>query len=86
MVSNTKTKTRDTEFRLLQILYMLPLFVLLLFIVFIIFLIRQYQTDNQYDDGESRTYTIIVHLLSPKSLKNDVITTPVSTYLETSIK
>ena len=58
MVSNTKTKTRDTEFRLLQILYMLPLFVLLLFIVFIIFLIRQYQTDNQYDDGESRTYTI----------------------------
>ena len=28
----------------------------------------------------------IVHLLSPKSLKNDVITTPVSTYLETWIK
>ena len=28
----------------------------------------------------------IVNLLSPKSLKNDVITTPVNTYLDTSIK
>ena len=62
MVSNTKTKTRDTEYRLLQILYMLPLFVLLLFIVFIILLIRQYQTDNQNDYGESSTYTIYIPL------------------------